>query len=39
MNRIRTVKPELFRHLALFEAEEKYQIAIAHRFCRVVYLL
>jgi hypothetical protein len=32
MNRIRTVKPELFRHLALFEAEEKYQMPLRIAF-------
>jgi hypothetical protein len=32
MNRIRTVKPELFRHLPLFEAEEKYQLPLRIAF-------
>jgi hypothetical protein len=32
MGRIRTVKPELFRHLALFEAEEKYQLPLRIAF-------
>lgn len=32
MGRIRTVKPELFRHLALFEAEEKYQLPLRITF-------
>jgi hypothetical protein len=32
MNRIRTVKPEFFRHLALFEAEEKYQLPLRIAF-------
>jgi hypothetical protein len=32
MSRIRTVKPELFKHLALFEAEEKYQLPLRIAF-------
>ena len=32
MSRIRTVKPELFRHPALFEAEEKYQLPLRIAF-------
>lgn len=32
MGRIRTVKPELFKHLALFEAEEKYKLPLRIAF-------
>lgn len=32
MGRIRTVKPELFKHLALFEAEEKYRLPLRIAF-------
>ena len=32
MSRIRTVKPELFRHLPLFEAEEKYRLPLRIAF-------
>jgi hypothetical protein len=32
MSRIRTVKPELFRHLPLFEAEEKYRLPLRTAF-------
>ena len=32
MSRIKTVKPELFKHLALFEAEEKYQLPLRIAF-------
>lgn len=32
MSRIRTVKPELFKHTALFEAEDKYQLPLRIAF-------
>ena len=39
MAKIRTVKPELFRHEELYEIEKKVSIAVANCICRVIYLL